>query len=136
MNKRIGTILTLLVLCLTAACSASTADSSATPPPFEELEPKASALVDALIAGDYASASVDFDSAMLTALPQDKLKEAWESLPSQLGAFESRDGSYTDVAKGYARVYETLQFEKARIDVQVVFNSDGDVTGLFFKPAK
>lgn len=136
MKKRIVMIFTLLAVCLTAACSTTAADPSVTPPPFEELEPKASALVDALLAADYAAAGADFDADMATALPQDKIKETWESLPTQLGAFQSREGSHNDVAKGYARVFETLQFEKARIDVQVVFNSDGKVTGLFFVPAK
>ena len=136
MRNKIVSLITLFVLGLTSACSAAADSPSATPLPFEELEPKASALVEALIAGDYAAASADFDATMVAALPQDKLQQAWESLPTQLGAFQSREGSHNDVAEGYARVYETLQFEKARIDVQVVFNSDGNVTGLFFVPAK
>jgi uncharacterized protein len=36
----------------------------------------------------------------------------------------------------YTRFNVTTQFEKARIVIQVVFNSQGQISGLFFKPAE
>jgi hypothetical protein len=121
---------------LLSACAAAPATPEGTPPPFDELEPKASALVDALIAGDYEAATADFDATMQTALPADKLQESWESLPKQIGAYQDKAGSRTDTQDGYAIVFETLQFEKARLDVRVVFNPDQSIAGLFFSAAR
>lgn len=125
-----------LLLLAAAACSSAQATPEGTAVPFEELEPKASALVDALIAGDYTTACADFDAAMQAALPPEKVQETWEALPQQIGAYQDKVGSRTAVEKGYAIVFETLQFEKARVDVRVVFNADQTIAGLFFSAAK
>jgi dienelactone hydrolase len=44
-------------------------------------------------------------------------------------------GTHTAEAQGYRIVFVTTQFEKAAIDVQVVFNKADQISGLFFKPA-
>ena len=91
--------------------------------------------VDQLAKGDYASATARFDAAMLKSAPEAKLKEIWEQLLGQVGAYQQQTGTHTAEAQGYRIVFVTTQFEKAAIDVQVVFNKQDQISGLFFKPA-
>jgi len=97
---------------------------------------KATALVDALVKGDYAAAGKDFDEAMRKALPTDKRKGLWEELVKQVGAFQKRTGTRTEKAKQYDVVIVTCQFQKMALDARVVFNAEKQVTGLNFRLAQ
>lgn len=94
------------------------------------------ALVDALVKGDYSAAGKNFDGVMEKALPAEKRKDLWETLVKQVGAFQKRTATRVEKAGKYDVVLVTCQFEKAKLDVRVVFNADKQVTGLFFRPAK
>lgn len=139
--KRISVLLTaLFVLGLAAGCArtpaatqpsaANQADAS-----FETLKPLAMEFVDQLAKGDYAGATSRYDDAMKKSAPEPKLKEIWEQLLGQVGAYQKQTGTHTTQAQGYRIVFVTTQFEKALIDVQVVFNKQDQISGLFFKPA-
>ncbi len=73
---------------------------------------------------------------MIKAMPEVRLKETWQQLLGQVGAFKSQLGSRTDTSQGYRIVYVTCEFEKAVIDVRVVFNAQDQVSGLFFTPGQ
>lgn len=96
----------------------------------------AAALVDALAKGDYSAAGKKFDAAMQKALPTDKRKSLWETLVKQVGSYQKRTGTRVEASGKYDVVVLTCQFEKAALDVRIVFDSDKQVTGLFFRPAK
>lgn len=91
-------------------------------------------LIDQLAAGDYAAAVSRFDAAMLAALPEAKLKQAWESLSPQFGAFKGTiDTQPAGRKDAYDIVVATLEFEKGRLGLRVSVNSDtGQIGGLFF----
>ena len=103
---------------------------------FQNIIPAAQAFVDQLVQGDFAAAVKPFDAAMLKALPEAKLKDTWQQLLGQVGAFKSQLGTHTDTAQGYRIVYVTCEFENSVIDVQVVFNNQDQISGLFFKPGQ
>src|SRR5262249_21129599 len=117
-----------LVLLGGAACC-DAADKPADPVPL------ARAFVDLLAKGDFEGASKRCDEAMLKALPPAKLGESWKKLTEQVGPFQKQLGTRTDKADKYDRVYVTCQFEKAKLDVRVVFDSERRVTGLQTLPA-
>lgn len=121
----------LILAFLAASCSAQ-----ATPLPAEKVEPRALALVENLTRGDYAAARADFDATMKLALPEDRLKEIWEALPAQTGAFLEIGGTRSAEKDQYRIIFITCVFENAAIDVRVVFNPKGKVAGLFFQPAQ
>jgi hypothetical protein len=73
---------------------------------------------------------------MKGALPEPKLREAWQTLLQQAGPFQKRLGTRQDVQDGYQIVFVTCQFERAALDVKVVFNAGREVAGLFFVPAR
>jgi dienelactone hydrolase len=103
---------------------------------FQKVIPAAQAFVDQLIQGDFAAAVKPFDDAMLKAMPEAKLKDTWQQLLGQVGAFKSQLGTRTETSQGYRIVYVTCEFEKSVIDIQVVFNAQEQISGLFFKPGQ
>lgn len=100
----------------------------------QELKTKAPVLVDVLVREDYAEAVKDFDDAMKKALPEERLEAAWKSTVQQAGPFRQRLGLRTEQAQGYDIVTVECEFEKSDIDIRVVYDRDGKIAGLFFKP--
>lgn len=96
---------------------------------------RATALVDALVKGDFSEAGKHFDGVMQKALPVDKRKELWQELVKQVGAFQKRMGTRVEKIGKYDVVLVTCKFEKTTLDVRVVFNADKQVSGLQFVPA-
>src|SRR5512142_2800166 len=103
---------------------------------FEALIPLAETFVDQMVRGDFAAATSRFDGPMLSAMPEAKLKATWAQLLAQVGAFKQRTGNRTEQLQGYRIVYITCHFETAALDVRVVFNSQGQISGLQFQPAQ
>jgi dienelactone hydrolase len=85
---------------------------------------------------DYARIIPLFDDKMKAALPENKLKELWETLPQQVGQFQDRSEATPDDRKDqYQRVVVPLQFEKAALNMLVVIEvNTGQIAGLFFQP--
>lgn len=101
----------------------------------DDIVSRAKSMVDALAAGDDVSAGQDFDAAMQSALPPDKLKAAWAQLIAQAGAYKQQIGTRTAKFQQYDIVFVAVAFEQANIDVRVVFSTDKKIAGLFFQPA-
>ena len=53
-------------------------------------------VVASLTKGDMAAVTATFDAAMKAALPPDKLKEVWNGVMAQVGAFKSQVGSRSE----------------------------------------
>jgi dienelactone hydrolase len=101
---------------------------------FKTLIPAAQAFVDQMVKGDFAAATGRFDATMKTAMPEAKLKDAWQQLLGQVGAFQKQLSTRTEEQKGYRIVYVVCQFEKSVINVRVVYNAQEQIAGLFFQP--
>ncbi|MCK4505785.1 MAG: DUF3887 domain-containing protein [Candidatus Aegiribacteria sp.] len=101
----------------------------------EELTAKATKLVESMIAGDFSTATENFDTVMKDAFPSDKLEDALNSLVSQVGAFQKQTGTHIEETEEYLIVYVTCEFENSIMDIKVVFNAENQVAGLFFVPA-
>jgi len=91
--------------------------------------------VDLLVKEDFAEAVARYDETMRTALPEPKLREAWRLVEGQAGHFKKRLHTRTQALGGYDVALVTCEFEKAKLDTKVVFNSHGEVAGLFFLPS-
>jgi dienelactone hydrolase len=128
-------LLLALLACCAQAAPANTPTSASTSAPTNFV-PQAQAFVDQLSKGDFASAASGFDSTMAQAMPETKLKDTWTQLVAQVGAFQQQTGTRTAEQAGYHIVFVTCQFANAAIDAQVVYNDQGQVSGLFFKPAQ
>jgi len=90
--------------------------------------------VQSVAGGKYADATKQFDSAMSQAEPTDKLKQSWATLIGQHGVFKQLGGTRTGQELGFEEVFVAVEFEKATIDVKVIFDAEGKIGGLWFVP--
>jgi hypothetical protein len=100
-----------------------------------EVVPLAVSFADKLINKDYEGAESAFDGTMKSALPVTALKSTWEGLPAQVGNYKSRGGTRSAAIANSRVVYVSLEFEKASLDMKVVFNTQKEISGLWFVPA-
>ena len=96
----------------------------------------AEGIADSMAKGDFASATKDFDAAMNAAMSAERLGQTWSQLTAQTGPFKSRTGSREAQEAGFQCVYVTCQFEKVSLDVKVVINGSGQVSGLWIVPTQ
>jgi uncharacterized protein len=100
------------------------------------LEVTAEALVELLAQGDFAAAAGSFDATMKEALPALKLEQAWNGLVAQVGPYRGHLASRAERPGEHDIVHVTSRFERAVIDVRVVFDQERRIAGLFFVPGR
>jgi hypothetical protein len=131
MKKRILSLSVVLVL-LAGAAAGPAQQKEVSDDPVT----RAKAFVEMLASGDFAGATKRFDATMSAAMPSEKLRAVWMALNAQTGAFKGQTGVRTEKVKQYDVVFVTCAFEKAVLDAKVVFNSAGQIAGLFFVPGR
>jgi hypothetical protein len=102
----------------------------------EELIAQAKEFVDLMVQGEFSKAVENFDSVMSKAMPEEKLKEVWQTVIKQAGPFKKQTGTRTETLPKFDIIYVTCQFEKGNLDIKVVFNREKQITGLWFAPAQ
>lgn len=100
-----------------------------------DLTSQGSKLITLLSSGDYKTAVSMFDETMKAALPEEKLKEVWQSLQTQFGIFKTQGTVRKEKVQNYDVVYVPCQFEKMTLDSKIAFDSKGMIAGLFFVPS-
>ena len=95
---------------------------------------RAETILKSLQNGQTGDVVKDLDPKMAQALSEEKLKAAWPGLISKFGAYKSinerRDGQY----HGRQAVELFLAFEKDTIVMSTVFDAEGRIGGLVFRP--
>jgi hypothetical protein len=71
---------------------------------------------------------------MKRVLPEPKLRQSWQTLQAQAGQFQKQLNVKVIKQDGYDIALVTSQFERITLDVRVVFDRKGRITGLFFVP--
>jgi len=99
-----------------------------------DLQSQAKTLVTNLAAREFGKVEAQFDPTMHSVLPESKLSAAWDAIIAQGGPFNSIVSTRQEELQGYKIVYVTCQFAARILDTKVVFNSSGQVAGLFFVP--
>lgn len=93
------------------------------------------ALLDRLDAGDYASAEASFGAAMAAAVPAEKLKAIWQSLPAQVGAAKGRGTPQVRTQDGVTLVVVPLHHANAELLATIVVDAEGRIVGFLIQPA-
>ena len=124
----------LLLAVLVSGCTAPAESREKTQ--GKDIVSAAEQFVERLAKSDFSAAVKEFDVTMTNAAPPDKLKQIWESLVADVGPLKTRLGTRTERLGEYDGVFVTCQFEKAKLDVKVVFNRSKQISGLFFVPTK
>ncbi|HEV3236454.1 MAG TPA: alpha/beta fold hydrolase [Gemmataceae bacterium] len=90
----------------------------------------------AILKEDYTAAGKEFDATMQKVLPKDKLESTWKGLIEKVGAFKKEGAMRTEHTPKYDFVFISCEFEKAPLDLKVVFDGDKKITGFGFVPPK
>lgn len=101
---------------------------------LEDLKGIAQNFIDLLIKADFKSATNMFDDQMKIALNEDKLQETWINTIAEAGALLQLNPTDTAEMEDYKIVIIRCDFQRAIINVQVVFNKQGEISGLNFIP--
>jgi fermentation-respiration switch protein FrsA (DUF1100 family) len=91
--------------------------------------------IDRLVAGNFAAVLATFDEKMRAALPEEKLRLTWSAVLAQTGAFVRQAGTRVETKGPYRIALITCEFAQARVDVQIVVNAAGQMSGFFIRPA-
>lgn len=122
MKKSILPLVLMIVLAAPLIASGASNDTAKAGGQFVEL----------LATNDFAGAEIQFDDTMKAALPQSKLQETWQAIEAQAGPFQKQLQTRVLKFSGYDLALVSCQFERATLDVKVVFDTKQRVTGLFF----
>jgi uncharacterized membrane protein YhfC len=104
--------------------------------PADDLKEKALAFIEQLVQGEYTGAVGSFDPTMRDALPAAKLQSLWEDLTQRFGPYQSTGPVTTDTRGEYTGVVVETHFERAVVNLRVVFNTDGQISGFFYTPSR
>jgi dienelactone hydrolase len=95
----------------------------------------ATALLDALDAGDFAAAEAAFTPDMANAVPAERLQGVWASLPAQAGAASGRGAATVDSNGETALVVVPLHYARAELLAKVAVDAGGKISGFVVQPA-
>lgn len=128
-------IILMLLSMIILSCPISWAQQQSAVP-STDITILAKEFVELLAKEDFPSAVKRFDATMKTALPSEKLQEAWKSITGQVGPFKRQVSTRIEKAGQYDIVFVTIEFEKSPLDVKVVFNNSQEIAGLSFVPVE
>jgi len=121
-------LLAILVTVVTAFLQSVAADEPT------DIEDKARSFLSGLAKKDPAAATKNLDESMKKALPGEKLFDVWKDLVSKNGMFNKLGAARISKTGKYDVVTVRCEFEKGVQDARIVFDSEKQITGLFFKP--
>ncbi|MFA9454209.1 MAG: DUF3887 domain-containing protein, partial [Candidatus Aminicenantaceae bacterium] len=98
------------------------------------LEAKARRFLERMNRGQFGKAVEDFDAVMQERMSADKLEQTWGAVTRQAGGFQELKDTRQKTTGSYTSVFLTCRFEKALLDVKVVFDAENRITGLWFVP--
>lgn len=109
-------------------------------PPIQIAAPQgpaaaATAFLDLMVKGDFATAIQNFSDAMKSAAPPAKLAEIWSALQAQMGPYKRRIATRTVKEGLYNVVFATTEFERSTVDLKVAVDERGRIAGFFIVPA-
>ncbi|MGA2796386.1 MAG: alpha/beta fold hydrolase [Thermoguttaceae bacterium] len=95
----------------------------------------AKTFVTQMAGGQFDKAVEPFDQTMSQALPAESLKQIWDGLIKENGAFQRITETRTEKYLQYEMVFVTCEFKQGMLDAKVVFTSGNKIAGLFFLPS-
>jgi hypothetical protein len=90
--------------------------------------------VDLLAHGQFTEAHASFDSTMKQALPVAELEASWKKAIAEAGPFEARADTTVSSVGGHSVVRVVCRFREKPLVVQIAYDREGRVAGLFYRP--
>lgn len=127
-------VLINLVLPVSLRASQHLSHKSFSPPVFDHKE-DAKGVVNKLVAGDFEGIRKNFNAQLKAALSADKMKDGWIAIGNQLGKYKSQGQPHSGPGPGgYDIVIIRCQMDKGELDVEVDYDPDGLIGGLWLRP--
>lgn len=126
----IGLMVGLLPL---SACAKQTPTPA---PNIVSLEEIATTWVNLLVEAKFDQAVESFDKTMAEQISAAILRETWSDLIAQVGVFKGIVSTRTSKQGIYDLVFVTCNFKNATLDIQLTYDADRKVAGLFFRPVE
>ena len=95
---------------------------------------KAEDILKNLQEGKTAEVIKEFDAKMAQEIPEAKLQAGWANIAGQLGTFKGIKERREGQMEGRQAVELILEFDKETVVQRAVFDKDGKVSGLVFRP--
>jgi fermentation-respiration switch protein FrsA (DUF1100 family) len=102
---------------------------------LNQLEQQAVEWVNLVVEKQFEPAVKFFDKTMSEQVPPARLQEIWNGLISQVGNYENVIGTRTSQMNEFTLVFVTCKFAKATLDIQLTYNDERKIAGLFFQPS-
>lgn len=99
-----------------------------------KLEDEATRLLQALAGGQPDLLARRLDARMTNLMGGDKLRSIWVNLERSLGAFVRVEDTESSVTGEFQTIAVRCQMQGSGLDVRLVFDRGGRVSGLFFEP--
>ena len=99
-----------------------------------DFENRANTFVNLLAKGDFNEAEKFFSETVANALPTDALESAWGSITATLGKFNSILETKVTEYGEYKIVIVTCNFELGTLGIQITFDKEAQIVGLYFLP--
>ena len=99
-----------------------------------EAAPHAQAVLASLTAKEFATVEAQFNDKMKAALPAGALEISWTRLIAQAGSLKQCGVTRVQPIGDLQVTVTSCEFEHGMLDGQVVFDRDGKLAGLFFRP--
>lgn len=135
MRIKVAISLTLLALAA-GACNYQSQGRPALETTPNDITTEARTFIDLLAKSDFDAAVQKFDGEMKEGLPAAKLRETWQAVQAQFGAFNRQVSIRKGKAQGYDVVFVKCDFEKGPLGIRLTFNSQKEIAGMFFDPAE
>lgn len=84
----------------------------------------------------YDSCQTMFDTIVSNKINADVMKQIWESMPRYMGEFQSYGDIRAEKRDSMEKVLVRCAFAKTKMDLQLSFNQQKKITGIFFLPPK
>ena len=126
--------LVTLVAAAIVACGLRAGAQQASPQAAPSRIARAEAVLAALVSHDVGKVVSQFDATMKAALSEQALRDGWDKTSAQVGALLGHAAPQEQQRGAYAAVLIPCEFERGKLDVTVVFNAAGEISGLSMRP--
>lgn len=103
-------------------------------PQNQTIQQTTAIIVEALQKSDIKTVRVYFDETMKKSLSESQMNMAWTSVTLLKGELKSADTNVEVTRHGeYDILLIPCTFEKGSLNIQLAFNHEGEISGLYFK---
>lgn len=100
-----------------------------------DIKVRAKEVVQKQAAGDFEGVHNLFNAQLKQALPTERIEQTWNAVTQQLGSFESQAAPETTSRDNLRGVFIRLKFERGSAQIEIWFDSDDLIAGMWIKPA-